>query len=304
MTSTPDATEAPSVPRYPYVHLDVPTDDVELVSYELWEQGAQGIEERDATTIEHGADASVTTLVVSVPDDAVAAELAAAYPQFNGRVAHVLGDDWRDAWKSYFKPTRVGGRILLRPSWESVEPAPHEVVLTIDPGQAFGSGIHETTRLVLMEVDGRVQPGDTILDVGCGSGILAVAGLLLGAGSAICLDIDPLAVDVAYENAARNGVTERLRASTDDVREVPGQYALVLANIQAWVLKELAAALMERVVPGGVLVLSGVLVGQENDVAESFNAWGVAPALRFENEWVSLTYVRPGDRGAAGGASA
>jgi ribosomal protein L11 methyltransferase len=284
------------------VHLDVPTDDVELVSYELWEQGAQGLEERDATTIDQGASATVTTLVVSVADDAVAAQLAAAYPQYNARVAHVVGDEWRDAWKSYFKPTRVGGRLLLRPSWEAVQPAPHEVVLTIDPGQAFGSGIHETTRLVLVEVDRRAKLGDTILDVGCGSGILAVAGLLLGAESAICLDIDPLAVDVANENAERNDVVGKLHASTRDVRDVPGQFSLVLANIQAWVLKELAEALMERVAPGGVLVLSGVLVGQEDDVAASFTAWGVAPELSFETEWVALTYARPSEAEAEAGA--
>lgn len=286
------ATEAPVIPRYPYVHLDVPTDDVELVSSELWEQGAQGIEERDASTIDKGAGAALTTLIVSVADDEAAVTLAAAYPQWNARVAHVIGDDWRDAWKAYFKPTRVGGRLLLRPSWEAVTPAPHEVVLTIDPGQAFGSGIHETTRLVLMEVDRRAKPGDTILDVGCGSGILAVAGLLLGAKSAVCLDIDPLAVDVAYENADRNDVRAQLTASTQDVREVPGEYSLVLANIQAWVLKELAEALMERVAAGGTLVLSGVLVGQEHDVAGSFTALG-EPELRYENEWVALTYTRP-----------
>ncbi len=202
-----------------------------------------------------------------------------------------MGDEWRDGWRKYFKPTRLGPRLLIRPSWEPVEPEPTDVVLTIDPGNAFGSGIHETTRLVLREIDARVRGGERVLDVGCGSGILAIAARLLGAGEAICVDVDPDAIRVTDENAELNEVT--LSASTTDVGDMTSEHDLVLANIQANVLIPMAPDLSARVAAGGTLVLSGILVGQEDEIAAAYRACGLRlERVQAENDWRALVLLR------------
>ncbi|MBX3251585.1 MAG: 50S ribosomal protein L11 methyltransferase [Myxococcales bacterium] len=287
-------------PRYPYVHVLVSADDVELVSDHLWALGALGIEERDATTLPiPGAEApapGTSLLVASFGDDASAGEAQAALEE-QGRpssVEHVVGDEWRDAWREHFHPTKIGERLLLRPSWREVTPAAGDVVLTIDPGGAFGSGIHETTRLVLREIDARVRGGERVLDVGCGSGILAVGALLLGAAEAYGTDIEDVAIDVTMENATLNGVAARMRADTRDVRELEGAWELVLANIQAPVLIAMADPLAARVAPGGALVLSGILAGQEDAVRDAFVATGLTHVeTTAENEWRAVVLARP-----------
>lgn len=286
---------APSIigePRYPYVHVEVPLAHAEELSTLLFELGAQGVEERDATTLDKprtpGAE---VMLVASFETEADAREaltvLAELAPPRPGRLEFVVGDAWRDAWRAYFKPTRIGKRLVVRPSWEPFDAGSNDVVLTIDPGRAFGTGTHETTRLVLTEIDARVRGGETVLDVGAGTGILAVAALLFGAKSAVCLDNDADTVAVVVETAERNGVAERVEASTTSVEELRGTYELVLSNIEARVLIPLADAITARVAPGGTLVLSGILVGQEDDVIAAYCA------LRCEarptiGEWAAI----------------
>ncbi len=275
------------IPRYPYVHVQVPADQAELVSDILWTLGAQGVEERDATTL-LPQDEGVL-LVASFADDA-AAHRAIAALRFPARVEHVVGDEWREAWRAYFEPTAIGQRLMLRPSWRPPPPG-DRVVLTIDPGGAFGSGIHETTRLVLGAVDRTVRGGERVLDVGCGSGILSIAALLLGAEAAVGVDVDPMAVDVSRENADINGVAARFEASTRDVRDVPGTFDLVLANIQAPILIDMAEPLTQRVRPGGTLVLSGILASQADEVREAFGELRHV-ATPAENEWRAIVLTR------------
>lgn len=278
--------------RYPYVHVEAPLAESEELSTLLFELGASGVEERDATTLDKpltpGAE---VMLVASFETEADAHEalevLAELEPPRPGRLEFVVGDAWRDAWRAHFKPTRIGTRLVVRPSWEPFEATPSDVVLTIDPGRAFGTGTHETTRLVLTEIDARVQGGETVLDVGAGTGILAVAALLFGAASARCIDNDADTVGVVVETAERNEVAARLDANTTPVEDLTGTYDLVLANIEARVLIPLADALTARVAPGGTLVLSGILVGQEDDVLAAY------PTLRCEarpvmGEWAAL----------------
>lgn len=276
-------------PRYPYVHVDVASAEVDRVSGELWGLGATGIEERDRTTLDKPVrDGDVVTLVASFPTEASAARAAKALPRaWSPRIEHVVGDAWRDAWRAHFKPTRLGRRLVVRPSWEPFEPGRGDVVLTLDPGRAFGTGTHESTRLVLTELDRRVRGGESVLDVGCGSGILGVAALLLGASRVRAVDVDPDSVEVTVENAELNGVAARVTASCTPVHRLRGSFDLVLANIQADVLVPLAAAISARVAPGGTLVMSGILVGQESTVLEAYRPMRKL-AAPVEGEWVAL----------------
>ena len=250
-------------PRYPYLHVAVGLEDeeVEHVSSLLFDLGALGIEERDASTLlKSQAGEHTRTLVASFEDDATAtAAQAELSGQWRVQLEHVVGDAWRDGWKAYFKPLRVGDRFVVRPSWEPYTAAPEDLVITLDPGQAFGTGTHETTQLLLAALPGHVQSGMRVLDVGTGSGILAIGACLLGASHVTALDLDPLAVSATRENAEANGVSERIAASDMSVEQVSERFALVLANIEARVLIPMAGALTQRVAPGGKLLLSGLL---------------------------------------------
>jgi ribosomal protein L11 methyltransferase len=293
MTANPES-PAPE-PRYPYVHVEAPLDASEELSALLFELGAQGVEERDASTLDKPRSAGVLLVAsFATEDDAREAidALAELDPAVAAELVFVVGDAWRDAWRAYFKPTRIGRRLVVRPSWEPFDAAPDDVVLTIDPGRAFGTGTHETTRLVLTEVDARVRGGESVLDVGAGTGILAVAALLVGAARARCVDNDPDTVAVVVETAERNGVEARVQADATPVESLTERYDLVLANIEARVLIPLAAAIAARVAPGGTLVLSGLLVGQEDDVIAAY------PDLTCEarptmGEWAALVLRAP-----------
>ena len=250
------------------------------------------MEERDATTLEGATRRGRVTLVghfeVEVDAHNVKRALARRWPC---RVDFIVGDDWRHRWKEHFKPVRIGQRLVIRPSWEPVKPLRDEVVLTLDPGQAFGTGTHETTRLVLREIDRRVQGGERVLDVGCGSGILAIAALLLGATSAHAIDVDPDAIRVTKENARRNHVHSSIRAECRDLAEIAERFDLLVANIEARVLIPMAEALPLRLKPGGVLVLSGILLEQVDEVRRAFSSIGRALVL-VDGQWAALTMER------------
>ena len=283
--------------RYPYVHVDVPIDDVDVLSAELFELGASGIEERDDKTLLKGAvaeagTAPLVTLVVSFDSDELAqAACAALSERFSARIEHVVGDAWRDGWKAYFKPTRVGTRLVVKPSWEPYEPAADDVVLTLDPAGAFGTGTHETTRLVLGELEEIVTPGVAVLDIGTGSGILAIGCCLLGASHVRALDIDDESVNACLENAEANGVRGKIVVDKTPVQALTESYPLVLANIETRILVPLVEAVSARVEPGGVLVLSGILRTEVETVKDAYPGF-TALKVSEQGEWAAIVLLR------------
>ncbi len=283
-------------PRYPYVAIDVDEDDGDEAGALLFELGAAGVEQRDATTLVRGALGKVT-LVGSFEraEDAHAAteELPEAW---GPRVEEVVGDAWRDEWKKHFEPFRVCEGVVVRPPWREYAAAPGEHVVVLEPGRAFGTGLHETTSLVAEELAQTPLSGVTVLDVGCGSGVLSLIALALGAARARAIDVDPDAVAVTRENAERNGVRGRVETDETPVHALPGIYPVVLANIESKTLVDLAAALIARVAPGGLLVLSGILSAavmpsQLADIRRAFAALQEED-VRTKGEWIAVRMRR------------
>ncbi|MFT7626014.1 MAG: ribosomal protein L11 methyltransferase [Myxococcota bacterium] len=183
-----------------------------------------------------------------------------------------VSDDWQTRWKDFFHVTRVSERFIVRPPWESLEepPDPQTIELVIEPGMAFGTGTHETTRLCLRALDSLVEPGTHTLDVGCGSGILSIAAAQLGARPIVALDIDQPAVDATLANAKVNRVEGRIDVSMTDLQDVPGTFDLVIANILSSILVQIKEGLKAHVSPGGSLLLSGILVEDGDSVLAEF----------------------------------
>jgi ribosomal protein L11 methyltransferase len=210
------------------------------------------------------------------------------------RVVHE--SDWADAWKSHFPVLRVGRRLVIRPTWRRHRRAPGDVVLALDPGMAFGTGLHPTTRLCLAAIERLADAGrlsGRVLDVGTGSGILAIAAVRLGAERVIGLDPDPIAVEAAEANARRNGVRRRVFARRGSVPSGEPAFDVVLANLIASLLVDLAPALAGELRPGGGLVASGIFVDREPEVRAAFESAGLRVSGREdEGDWVLLEAVR------------
>lgn len=205
--------------------------------------------------------------------------------------ASVKEEDWAFGWKTYFKPLPVGERLLIRPTWEPPVDAGDRKVLSIDPGMAFGTGGHDTTKLVLETLETAVAPGCTLLDVGCGSGILSIAALLLGASRAVGVDIDPLAVRTAVENGQLNGfcAPQLTVLEGDLVDKVEGVYDVVAANIVADAIIALSPTVPRFLKPGGAYIVSGIIDTREADVLAALATAGFAVVERREQGgWLCL----------------
>jgi len=284
------------VPRSYSVTAEVAAAEAEDAAARLFEAGAAGVEERDGS-IAPMPGARVPgpgrALLVAWFDDAGAARAAAA-GLAGAEVDEVEGKDWGEAWKEGLSAFSVG-RVFLRPSWIRAEPPRGSAEVVLDPGMAFGTGTHPTTALCLAAVDTFLagRPGAAVFDVGTGSGVLAIAARKLGAGRVVASDDDPTALEVARENAARNGVEIEITGA--DVSEARGPFDLVVANILANTLVELAPALAAQVAENGVLLLSGILVPQEEEVRAACLARGLRPAEgRRDGEWSLLAFRREG----------
>jgi ribosomal protein L11 methyltransferase len=213
------------------------------------------------------------------------------------RTRLVHEEDWAEAWKAHFPVLRVGRRLVIRPTWRRHRSQPGDVVLALDPGMAFGTGLHPTTRLCLALLedlaDHGLVEGARVLDVGCGSGILAIAAAKLGAASVFGIDPDPIAIEATVANARRNRLVRRIRARQGTLPSGDGPFAVVLANLIASLLVELARALRDELAPGGKILASGIFVDREADVRGAFEAVGLSvTGRRAEGDWVALEATR------------
>ena len=212
-------------------------------------------------------------------------------------VERVRDEDWANNWKRFYKPMEIGRRLLVKPSWEELEAPTDRIVLQMDPGMVFGTGTHETTQLCLEMLDAQVQPGMRVLDLGCGSGILSIGALLLGAKSAVGVDIDPNAVDVCYNNADDNGIDRsRYTVRTGNVLDDHGfvdslgtGYDIVVANIVAGVIVPLTPLVPRLIRAGGLYIVSGIIGERAPEVEAALEQSGFAVESRLERkDWVAI----------------
>ncbi len=208
-------------------------------------------------------------------------------------------EDWENNWKQYFKPIYVGDRLIIKPEWEKIEDASDKIVFNIDPGMTFGSGQHETTRLCVETLDVTVKKGDKVLDLGCGSGILSIIALMLGASYARAVDIDPNCKKIAYSNAALNGIGEDVYTVLDgniltdeefkSSTQNSGPYDIVVANIVADVIIPLAKDVRRYLKDGGTFIASGIIEMRIDEVREAIEKEGfIIEEIKKENDWYCI----------------
>jgi len=295
------------------MRINVPDQAVDLVSQALMDLGCTGI-----TAAEKVLDTFVVPPPESLANDPVLrayfvypknvgtlcqsvqqalSTLAEIYPELTKTRLDYreLADlDWASDWKQHFPPFRVGNRLVIHPSWIDWPATGNQAVLTLDPGQAFGTGTHATTGLCLEALSGHFEstrPPQRILDVGTGSGILAMAGAALGAQEVVACDIDSDACQVAIDNVEKNQLSLQISISDKPLDEIPGQYDLVLANILAGENIRLAASLVEHLAPQGRLVLSGILIEQEQQVITGFANFPLTLlSTHHRDEWTCIVY--------------
>ncbi len=241
------------------------------------------------------ADKTVVSVSVYIPSDEdadaalseIKARLTAAGIPAETSSFVVCEDDWADCWKKYYHPIHTGKRVVIVPVWEEYTPADGELVVLMDPGMAFGTGTHETTRLCAALTEEYMVPGYTMLDVGCGSGILAICGAKLGASECLACDIDPAAVRIAGENAELNATPNVTAMKSDLLRDVPvKQYDLITANIVADIIIRLSPDVGAYLKDDGVLIVSGIILERCAEVRAALTAHGFTEdSYLEENGW-------------------
>ncbi|MBO4322569.1 MAG: 50S ribosomal protein L11 methyltransferase [Clostridia bacterium] len=252
------------------------------------------------------ADRSVASVTVFIPEDSDASvplsflrsQLTAEGIEATVSCEPVREEDWINNWKKYYKPLHIGDRVVIVPGWENYDPAPGELTVRLDPGLAFGSGSHETTSGVIRMLEDSVRPGDSVLDVGTGSGILGIVAMKLGAGSCNAYDIDPVAAEVARENFSVNGFTDKVECGVADLlRGVKKQkYDIICANIVADIILRLLPDIGEFMKNGTLLLLSGIISERAGEIERSLAENRLAVIEETEdNGWRVIKAGRPAD---------
>lgn len=307
--------------------LATTTEAVDLISYTLAEMGIEGIEIEDKVPLseedkkrmfidllpdleEDDGKAYVSFYIEPEKDhDSTLEEVLAAVRELADFVdigeatiekSQTEDIDWMNNWKKYWKPFKVDEHIIIKPTWETVEDVPEDtLVVELDPGTAFGTGTHHTTRLCITQLKKYMQPGQSILDVGCGSGILSIIALLLGAKEASATDVDVHAVEAALENAGVNGIQSDVYTvltgdviSDENFRHTVGEHKfdMVLANIFAEIIIPLSGVVKEMMKPGALFITSGIIDEREEDVRKALTENGFEiMEVTHSGGWVSFT---------------
>lgn len=269
----------------------------------------------DTFSLDNLEETPVKTVKAYFPADAdlakrvaeLSAYLATNGPQFAGftfqspRIAYLKEEDWANNWRAHFTASRIGTRIVIKPTWEQFEGSETDIIIQLDPGMAFGTGTHPTTKLCLEFLEqiffqegpfSRIDsPAPKVfLDVGTGTGILAIAAAKMGAEKIVAIDIDPQAVAIAQDNLALNGVSGAFLSDTP-LAAIADAFDVVVANILAEELARLASELVERLKPGGFLLLSGILTEKEDFVVTAFSRLGLTlAATGRDGEWSCLGF--------------
>lgn len=305
--------------QWAQVSCVVPDEMVDAISDFLIELSSAGvgIDNRivDTFSLETLEEHPFKTVSAYFPqDDDLPARLAeiSAYLQEHGplfpgfsyeepQIVTITEEDWSTSWKEYFKPARIGKRLVIKPSWEAFPATTGDLVLELDPGMAFGTGTHPTTKLCLVALEEIADSFSTTgtpweaLDVGTGSGILSIAAAKLGAQKVIAIDIDKEAVRVAEENCTRNNVSRQVAVSDQSLAELSDHFGVILANILAEDLVRMAPLLVNRLAAHGFLILSGILLEKESLVIQGFASEQLAlHSTGREDEWSCLVFRKAG----------
>jgi ribosomal protein L11 methyltransferase len=265
------------------LRIAVPRANADLISGELWRLGTLGIEELD-----EGAE----IVLLAGFSSAHIAEAAARNLETFSVVEEFESNDYLDVWREFATIYRAGNRIVIRPPWVHYEPKASELIVGIDPGRSFGSGSHPSTRLALAELERLLEGNESVLDVGCGSGILSVAAARLGATRVLGIDVDPAAIEFTTRNAKSNGVADLVTATAIPIEATDGTYDVVISNMLASLLSSHGPNLVTMVRPGRRLVLSGLLSSQVDQVVDSCTPLQLLTTRHCdagEGDWVSVT---------------
>ena len=222
-----------------------------------------------------------------------------AYGSLEIKSENVADEDWSEIWKQYFHPISVGKNILIQPAWEKADAPQDKCVFTVNPGMSFGTGSHPSTRFCLEEIEKYIKDGDSVLDLGCGSGILSITALLLGAKSAVAVDIDSNATDVAYDNLALNHLSKDLYTtytgditSDADLRGKLGRHDIVIANIVADVIIALAPYVRSFMKDGAVFICSGIILERLDEVKSALTENGLKiKEIKNDDDWAAITCI-------------
>lgn len=288
--------------RWLTLSLLLPKELAEPLSNFLMEQGATGIEEVDeglererlkAYFPQGGGDKGIVPSLHRYLKSLQ--HIYPELPQIEMETSSLLEQDWGASWKKFFKAFRVGSRFVVKPPWVRVRVKRGEIPIEINPGMAFGTGTHVTTQLCLKALQKRVKKRDqSVLDVGTGSGILAIAAGRLGANEIWGIDIDRIAIENARENVSRNGVSDRIRIRQGSIGRISKKFDLVVANLDFKSLKRAKGALLRHLNQEGILILSGVLEKEEEKIRQHYMRSDLLKWMETdrEDEWVCLTFKK------------